>query len=356
MKSTRSILFILFFLSLSLISTQHSKAQPNNLLAIPIPDSDSDYDTDNYGLTAFFDLRERESFVQITNTQGSAINLHVQIYDVGNLCNENDFFDAYTVNDTHVYNLRSILTNDGNPSGFVLPDNAFGIVVISPVDTGLNFLAQNIIGNFRILDNSGYEYRTNMTGWNDASPLLNLVDLSANLTFNFSQDAGVVFSDVVGVYVHDPENGVGEYNAANVTRTFVVMDVDIFDLNEVPLSCRDVIFACVEPNGLLVDEILSYNGGDGGTLEGTNGANVASFEYGINEAIPHSRDGEVLCPGNNITNGFVSLTVQGIAYPYPDAPGGYALLNVFVGLNNGNGRGSMDSVWWPNDFLNLQQE
>ena len=33
-------------------------------------------------------------------------------------------------------------------------------------------------------------------------------------------------------------------------------------------------------------------------------ANVASFEYGINDAIPHSRGGELLCPGNNIAEGF----------------------------------------------------
>ena len=79
---------------------------------------------------AFFDLRDRESFVQITETFGNATTFHIQIFDVGNNCNENDFFDNYTGNDTHVYNLRNILTNDGNPSGVVLPDGAYGLVTM----------------------------------------------------------------------------------------------------------------------------------------------------------------------------------------------------------------------------------
>ena len=48
-------------------------------------------------------------------------------------------------------------------SGFELPDGAYGIVVVTviqgqgqPAD-----LNGSIIGNFRVIDNSGYEYRTN---------------------------------------------------------------------------------------------------------------------------------------------------------------------------------------------------
>lgn len=88
------------------------------------------------------------------------------------------------------------------------------------------------------------------------------------------------------------------------------MDVDIYDLNEVPLSCRDVAFACVQPDSPFVDEILAYDGGNGGELVGTNGSNIASFEYGINESIPHSRNGELLCPGNVIGDGFVGLNFR----------------------------------------------
>lgn len=50
-------------------------------------------------LVYFFDLRERESFIQVTNTDSDGHLIHIQIYDVANLCNENDFFDNYTGND-----------------------------------------------------------------------------------------------------------------------------------------------------------------------------------------------------------------------------------------------------------------
>ena len=123
-------------------------------------------DTPNRGLVGFFDLRERETFMQVTNVGPDVIaqSLHIQIYDVSNNCNENNFFDFYTPNDTHVYNLRDIKTNDGNPSGVILPDGAYGIF-IAVADVGGN--STGFIGNLRILDNNGYEYRTNLIGTND---------------------------------------------------------------------------------------------------------------------------------------------------------------------------------------------
>ena len=84
----------------------------------------SETDAGDFQLVGFFDLRDRESFIQITNTDTSAQTVHIQVFNVGNLCNENNFFDAYTPNDTHTYNLRDITTNDGNPSGVVLPARA----------------------------------------------------------------------------------------------------------------------------------------------------------------------------------------------------------------------------------------
>ena len=97
-------------------------------------------------LFSFFDLRDRESFVQVTSVNTLDRVLHIQIFDVGNNCNENNFFDTYTPNDTHVYNLRDIQTNDGNPSGVVLPDGAYGFVFIDGIDR-----RTRIIGNFRII-------------------------------------------------------------------------------------------------------------------------------------------------------------------------------------------------------------
>lgn len=317
--------------------------------SFPIPDSDND--SENFGLSAFFDLRERESFIQITNNEGTTATLHVQIFNVGQNCNENNFFDTYTINDTHVYNMREILTNDGNPSGVVLPEDAYGIVVVTSVDPeDFGFEEIALFGNFRILDSNGYEYRSNMTGYNDDSEFPDI--LENDLTFNFNQLSGVTLSDVVGIYLVDFQEGqVDEWRADNITRTFLVVDVDIYDLNEVPFSCRDVAFACVQPDSPFVEDILAYTGGGDATFDGTNGATAASFEYGINESIPHSKNGELLCPGNVITDGFVSMNTQGSAYP--DNFGGDYIINIFVGLNNGNGRGSMDAVWFPNGLNEL---
>ena len=75
-------------------------------------------------------------------------------------------------------------------------------------------------------------------------------------------------------------------------------------------------------------------------LEKSGGASVASFEYGINNAIPHSKGGKLLCPGNTISEGFV--TISRISSDTRNFIG-------YIGLNNGNGRGSMNSFWYPNE-------
>jgi len=146
----------------------------------------------DFQLVGFFDLRDRESFIQITNidTDPAGHTIHIQLFNVGNLCNENNFFDNYTPNDTHVYNLRDILTNDGNPSGVVLPENAYGIFVATYLDAD----PLTMIGNLRIEDNNGYEYRTNLNGIGENSFSAERDDF----TFNFNTESGVTLSDVVG--------------------------------------------------------------------------------------------------------------------------------------------------------------
>jgi len=311
----------------------------------PIIESDSNK---NFSIFAFYDLRDRESYLQVTNSQASPSRLHIQIFNVGNLCNENNFFDDYTGNDTHVYNMRDILTNDTNPSGVELPDDAYGIVAISSVGTsgiGFNqFDAGALIGNFRILDNSGYEYRTNMAAFANEEAFISRLEYFAN----FNQQGGVSLSDIVGmVLVIDNNSTVGEWNASDVINTFMVLDVDIINNSEVLLSCRDVIFACIQPNDPLVDELLAVNSGNNTNFQGENGASVASFEYGINNTIPHSKGGELLCPGNVIGEGILNLSFQGVAAT--NTFGG-VIIPTFIGLNNGNGRGSMDAFWDQSPF------
>ena len=270
-------------------------------------------------LISFFDLRDRESFIQITSTGSEVSTAHVQIFDVSNNCNENDFFDLYTINDTHVYNLRDIQTNDGNPSGVVLPDGAYGFVYVSNVGSN-----SGMIGNFRIIDEAGYEYRTNSQGITADFPF---AILPREYTLNFNSNSGVIFSDVVGIVIGDAFNSSGAIADPN---NFITFDVDIINNNETLFSCRDVIFSCVDQDSPLLEELLE-NGN----------ANVASFEYGINNVIPHSKGGELLCPGNTIDEGVVRLGVQFFQIDSQEIFSGY------IGLNNGNGRGSMDSWWLP---------
>jgi len=151
LSKIKIILFVLSFVFLS-------AAQGFSGSSFDVPVSD----TSDRILFGFFDLRERETFIQVTNvdTDPAGHNVHIQIYDVSNNCNENNFFDLYTVNDTHIYNLRDIKTNDGNDSGVTLADGAYGVFVAY----GKSNPSQVLIGNLRILDNHGYEYRTNLQG------------------------------------------------------------------------------------------------------------------------------------------------------------------------------------------------
>jgi len=291
-------------------------------------------DSETFQLVSFYDLRGRETFVQITNTGGTALKTHVQVFNVANNCNENNFFDNMTGNDTHVYNLRDIQTNNGNPSGLVLPANAYGIVVITVVDSSNSPDAiRNLIGNFRILDSTGYEYRTNSLGGTSFFSI-SINGSSQEYYLNFNQKGGVVLSDVIGFTLDNTgfNFGTGQFDevfSTDIVDINVLVDVDIFDLDENIFSCRNVIFACTDQDNPRLEELL----------EDVGGANVASFEYGINEAIPHSKGDELLCPGNVIGEGIVRFRILG-----QDAQ----TFGVYVGLNNGNGRGSMDSFWDPN--------
>jgi len=305
-------------------------------------------DTTSNAIYTAFDLRDRETFVQITNQDSSNQTVHVQIYNVANLCNENDFFDLLTPNDTHVYNLRDILTNDGSPSGVVLPEDAYGIIFIAAVPQGdVSILFSPIFGNFRIIDNSGYEYRSNAQSF-----LTGLrIRLGSNnaTTFNFNSENGVILSDVFGIALNTGQNGSFfsiEANLDDVLSTFIGLDVDIVDNNEVLFSCRDVIFSCIDENSPLQEELLEN--ANNLSMGGSTSASVARFEYGINNAIPHSKGGELLCPGNIIPEGIVSLNLEVVGM-FTSGFAGY------VGLNNGNGRASMDAIISPNIFDFMQR-
>ena len=293
-------------------------------------------DAADYQVVGVFDLRDRESFIQLTNTDSSSQTIHIQLFNVDDNCNENNFFDTYTPNDTHIYNIRDLVTNDGNPSGIVLPDNAYGIFVATYLDDN----SRTLIGNLRIEDINGYEYRTNLNG--------TTADCCTNedvLTFNYNNENGVILSDVFGFDLTNAQDSSppAEVFAADITSTWVSFDIDIYDLNEVPFSCRNVVFACTDQDNPLLEALLEEvsNSGQGAV-------SVGSFEFGINEALPSSKNAPLLCPNNVISNGFVRMSQLDFG---DNTSGVFAL---FVGLNNGNGRGSMDSLWYDSILISFE--
>ena len=297
-------------------------------------DDEYEDDDDPFILYSIFDLRDRETYVQVTNVGSSSQVIHVQIFNVNNDCNENDFYDVLTGNDTHVYNMKDIQTNDGNPSGVVLPANAYGAVIISTVTAagGVIEIDQPIVGNVRLLDDSGYEYRTNIPGKTPAAGNLPPLSMQKVLTFNFNTKAGVTLSDVFGITTGNGFPGSSAVQMSDPTFNNNLVDIDVFNLDEVVFSCRDVLFACINQDSSRYQETLEEEG-----------VSVASFEYGINNAIPHSKGGELLCPGNNISEGFVTLAEE--------ERGGFFI--GYIGLNNGNGRGTIDNFWFPNRFVDI---
>lgn len=319
----RQLIVLSIFSFLFLTPVASFSGMPTDL---PIPETDSA----KYVQVSFFDLRERESYVQVTNTSASSKILHVQVFDVSNDCGENNFFDDFTGNDTHVYNMRDIQTNDGDDAGLVLPDDAYGIVVIYSVvsEGGPIDESEELVGNFRILDDLGYEYRTNSQAFFlDADPMP--LNTQRFFTFNFNTTAGTSFADVVGVNMVFDE-GSNEFSV-NPLDVGLALDVDLFNNAEVPFSCRDVAFVCANDESPVINSILE-----------SAGVAVAAFEYGINNALPHSKGGEVLCSGNIVGEGHAKLTIESVSTSN-------LVSAFFVGLNNGNGRGSMDSLWDPLD-------
>ena len=295
-----------YLLVLSLFVITPIKAWGGHTLVGP----DTDFPEDQ--LYFYWDLRDRESFFQVTNDLPDPVIVHIQVFNAATGCTEFDFCDSFTGNDTHVYNLRNLTSNDGSLTGPPDLTDGFGFVVVSTVpgpvcpDPAGELGAIALIGNFRIIDNSGYEYRANAVGNVEG----NVEDEfgAAAYTFNFNDIDGTAFADVVGI----PVWGDFTSNVLADPFTFHFFNVSLFNLEEDHRSCSPVVFAC-DPD---------------------------FFNYGINQAIINSRGGNSLCLGTD-TNGYVNLVVD-------DANADFFV--GFIGLNNGDGTGSMDA-WWLTTFF-----
>ncbi len=296
-------------------------------------------DQSSDALVYFWDLRmARQTFAQLTNTSGFVSFVHVQIFNVTSpvvVCEETDFDDVYTPGDTHVYDLGNLVSNnDADGLGFVgfsAPnadlDEGYGLLVVSQ-SSGFD----DFIGMFRIIDGDGdFEYRTNAAGENifDPTTIWNLGVL------NFNNVDGVDLADVVGLVYRrvDVDSVVAGplvqavFGDATGDVTDASPQIHIFDEFESPTSCSPTTFAC----------------------------DLTLVDKGIDNFHPNSK-GEV----NRICND--SVDVGWLFMPFQrfncfdldpvtgDCPGDSVYFTGFLGLNNGDGTGSMDSWWTPSEF------
>ena len=270
---------------------------------------------ENRQVSAYYDLRDRETYIQVTNLSSSTRTIHVQIFQHDRNCDELNFFDDLTSNDTVVYNLDNIIKNDGSEAPISLNEDSYGYVVISTDPLS----GPSIIGNFRIIDNTGYEYRSNMvspTNDNGGSDNANVQIGTGNLIANFNTIDGANWSDLVG-YAYQGER---TSTVTNIDEGFS-FDIFVFDMDEEPLSCDRRNFAC---------------------------GNV--MNYGINEDYPNSRDGLLICPGGGLANpqgGFVSFENPSNDNIDPNDD----MFVGFIGINNSNGTGSLDHWFYRDGFV-----
>lgn len=283
-------------------------------------------DSANFQMVGYWDLRERNSFFQVTNTGGEDVRIHIQIFDVNSGCAEFDYFDTLTPFDTHVYDVSELDRNNG--AALSAPDlsGGHGIVAITHVDSNDVFILQEfpvLTGNLRITDETGYEYRTNLAGSGvvfaiaeiDSTEFVIFTEGHDIINFNNVMDTSL--SDVVVIAydtIIDPggiQPIVGEYSVRK------------FDDQENPISCPNVNLGCspeLDSGGLI--------------------------NVGINQAITNSRTGPSLCLGSD-ENGFIEMEAIDLETGEPQEIDGQAFnlsnLVIYKGLNNGDGIGSMDA-------------
>lgn len=271
-------------------------------------------------LVAFYDTRGRDTFIQVTNTSTSGVNIHVQLFQTPGTvqqCEEIDFDDFLTGNDTHVYDVENLVTNTGIDVADV-PTGQYGFAVISRSQGPTS----SLIGMFRIIDESGYEYRTNAAGVEDG-----LADDSSNSVINFSAANGNSLSDLVGITFVDISSDT-VYASPGVIASFgnPNNEVLIYDQVEFDTSCSSTSFSCQSTQiDKAIDNSLPNSLGQNNRICGTN-------------VLDSNNAGWLDLPFNGFicTDAFVGD--EGECTQDPSFVG-------FIGLNNGDGTGSMDS-WW----------
>jgi hypothetical protein len=303
----------------------------------PIDQTDTGADR----LIYYYDTVGRQTLIQLTNTSDSFVGYHFQVFNAAAGCEEFDFFACLTPGDTEVFDVEAL---PGNPD--LSESNGFVAVSIANVD-GCEALEFSLIGMFRIIDDSGYEYRTNAASSED------ILAFDADFDIlNFNDVNGNNLSDVVGItYVPlDVDQVTASPFIGAVFGFFDDPQNLIFDEIEQPTSCSPTVFSC--DNGL-VNTIGGY------------------INKGIDNSVPNSQGFPRICNSSRLDGpffgpvdaGWLFLPFAGYVCQDPDGTpescdGQFGVFDEdvrfvgFLGLNNGDGTGSMDS-WMSFSFGEL---
>lgn len=326
--SLSKIKYFLVLAFLLLVPMQAFAGSVNNFYD-PIDNTD----TGANRLIYYYDQLGRETFVQVTNTSDSFVSIHVQVFEADDFCNEVDFIYDLTPAQTVVFDVANL---PGSPD---LTDS-YGFVAVTVLDSEFS---NPLIGSFRIIDSEGYEYRTNAAS-SEGEFEFTPGEFWNVLNFNNVNDPA--FSDVVGItYVALPDGNV--YASPGVGTQFGTgsssEQVLIFDHQENFNSCSPVTFAC--------DPTL--------------------INRGIDNSVPNTQGFDRICNTSKlegdaepVDSGWLLLPFVGNLCLDPAVSGGSGTGDDFIcafptyfvgflGLNNGDGTGSMDSWISEPGFLEI---
>ena len=234
----------------------------------------------------WYDAEESDPDVQITNTNDTeGVWIHVQMFQNDDpdgtpgtgdeiICDERDFVDFLTPNDTHVYDIdnapftRNTGETPGVPGGLVNIDidDTTGFIIITPVVSDVDFTAisfQHLIGNITFNGNADWYNAMGRDALNfatgevepDGTPLDGVTNgfvvlQPDELIFNFINDGPV---QVVGMAFQDSYGPAGLLGY-NILPAEVTWTSFVFDYRENPTSCGSRTINCYDTLGIEEDD------------------------------------------------------------------------------------------------------
>ena len=276
----RKMAFLIVFLSLFLASPKISESQIIRPTGNP--------DKASSQLIYFYsNVIEGPTVIQVTNTNDvEGVWIHVQIFrsfdtdgpDMGAdpvICDERDFADFLTPNDTHIYDLGDNPFNKNiNETDAALGDavnislaSTEGFIVITPIVSDVDFTAisfQHLIGDttisvpilFNAMGRDAVDFGTGAI-LPDGTPLDGVTNgftvlQPDELFFDFNAPGlgmattGVIIAPIVFDDVYGPPGLLGY----QVLPSTVTWQAFIFDFNEDPTSCGNKVINCYDNMGL----------------------------------------------------------------------------------------------------------